>query len=286
MRTVEEGLLELPGIARLVDRYGVFFLDQFGVLHDGSRPYPGAVEALAKLKSAGKRIVLLSNSGKRSAANEARLVKLGFTPGTWDLFLSSGELAWRILSGLGGEGRLKPGSKCLLIARDNDGSTIDGLDLQIVDSGAEAELILLAGSEGDRYELAHYETLLAPAARRAVPCYCTNPDKIMLTSIGPRFGAGHIAEVYEALGGPVTWIGKPFPEIYHAALSMIDNPDRRDVLCVGDSIEHDVAGGKAAGLATALVKGGILAGASSDELAKLFRDNHAEPDYLLPGFHW
>jgi HAD superfamily hydrolase (TIGR01459 family) len=286
MTTVEKSPIELPGIASLLDRYGVFFLDQFGVLHDGSTPYPGAVEALERLKSAGKRIVLLSNSGRRSAANEARLIKLGFKSGTWDLFLSSGEFAWRIFSGHGGGSRLKPGAKCLLIARENDRSAIDGLDLELVDSGAEAELILLSGSEGDRYELGHYEKLLAPAARRAVPCYCTNPDKIMLTSVGPRFGAGRIAEIYEAFGGPVTWIGKPFTEIYRVALSMIGSPDGRGVVCVGDSVEHDVAGGKAAGLATALVAGGILAGASADELAKLFRENDAEPDYLLPGFRW
>ena len=116
MTTVEKSPIELPGIASLLDRYGVFFLDQFGVLHDGSTPYPGAVEALERLKSAGKRIVLLSNSGRRSAANEARLIKLGFKPGTWDLFLTSGEVAWRIFSGHGGGSRLKPGAKCLLIA--------------------------------------------------------------------------------------------------------------------------------------------------------------------------
>src|SRR6185312_16969519 len=50
----------------LAQRFDVFFVDQFGVLHDGSAPYPGAVAALSSLKAAGKKIVLVSNSGKRA----------------------------------------------------------------------------------------------------------------------------------------------------------------------------------------------------------------------------
>ena len=30
----------LDGIGRLAERYQVFLLDQFGVLHDGQAPYP------------------------------------------------------------------------------------------------------------------------------------------------------------------------------------------------------------------------------------------------------
>lgn len=75
---------QLSGIRDLADRFEIFILDQFGVLHDGTAPYPGAVETLVKLKQAGKRTLLLSNSGKRSAPNEARLERLGFVPGSWD----------------------------------------------------------------------------------------------------------------------------------------------------------------------------------------------------------
>ncbi|TGQ96366.1 TIGR01459 family HAD-type hydrolase, partial [Mesorhizobium sp. M1C.F.Ca.ET.204.01.1.1] len=85
----------LDGIAALAERYGVFLLDQFGVLHDGQAPYPGAVEALSTLKRAGKTVVLISNSGKRARPNEDRLLKLGFEVGSWDHFVSSGEVAWR-----------------------------------------------------------------------------------------------------------------------------------------------------------------------------------------------
>lgn len=271
----------ISGIHELIDRYDHFIVDQFGVLHDGQKPYPGAVETLTKLRGNAKSILLLSNSGKRSAPNEARLIKLGFVPGSWTHFLSSGEVAWQQLR-TAGAGR----KRCLLIARDGDTSAADGLDLELVESGGDADIMLLSASEGDRFDLDHYRTLLAPAAARAVPCLCTNPDKIMLTAVGPRFGAGRIAELYEELGGKVTWIGKPFPEIYAAALAMLGNPDPARVICVGDSIEHDTAGGAGAGLATALVTTGVLADLDDAGRAALFNEHRAAPDLVLSAFTW
>lgn len=273
----------LSGVRALAEQFDFFILDQFGVLHDGTAPYAGAVEALSQLKAAGKRILLLSNSGKRSAPNEARLVRLGFKPGSWDHFLSSGEVAWRMLAG---ELRETGASRCLLIARDGDRSAIDGLPLTLTESGADAEIVLLSASEGDRYDLDHYRRLLEPAAANGARCICTNPDKVMLTSLGPRFGAGRIADLYVELGGEVSWIGKPFPRIYAAALELLGDPPTARVVCIGDSIEHDIAGGRAAGLNTALVATGILETATAAEREQLFTEHGAAPDFLLPAFVW
>ena len=275
--------LAIPGIAGLIGSFDVFVLDQFGVLHDGAAPYPGALDCMRAIKAAGRKIVILSNSGKRSAENERRMVHLGFAPEMWDLFLSSGEVAWRMFTD-GAD--FKPGMKCLLISRDNDKSAVDGLDLELVDEAAEADVILLTASEGDRFDLDHYHRLLAPAAKSGISCICTNPDKIMLTRAGPKFGAGRIAELYGEMGGEVTWIGKPFPAIYEAALTAMGNPPRDRVLCIGDSPEHDIAGAKSAGLASALVRTGIHAEVEDDELQALFDQHSAAPDFILPGLLW
>ncbi|MGX9181615.1 MULTISPECIES: TIGR01459 family HAD-type hydrolase [unclassified Mesorhizobium] len=277
-KTVEH----VDGIGALVERYQVFLLDQFGVLHDGTNPYPGAVEALSALKRAGRTIVLVSNSGRRARPNEARLLKLGFQPGSWDQFVSSGEIAWRSFHEMAISGTLRPNTKCLLISREGDRSAIEGLPFALTGDGDDAELVLIAASEGDRYDIDHYRRLFAPAAMRQVPCFCTNPDKIMLTAVGPRFGAGQLADLYESLGGSVTRIGKPYTPIFDAALALAGNPDRSSVVCVGDSVEHDVAGGIGAGVATALVLSGILA--DTPDLAELFDSLDAYPDYTTDVF--
>jgi len=272
----------LDGMGLLTERYQVFLLDQFGVLHDGQAPYPGAVEALSALKRAGKTVVLISNSGKRASPNEDRLLKLGFAAGSWDHFVSSGEVAWRSFNDMAASGKLRPRTKCLLISRDKDRTAIEGLPFVLTETGEDAELVLISASEGDSYDLDHYRELFASAAERNVPCFCTNPDRIMLTAVGPRFGAGEIADLYESLGGSVTRIGKPYPAIFDAALALAGQPERGSVVCIGDSVEHDIAGGNGAGVATALVLGGILA--DTPDLDAVFDEQQAWPDYITASF--
>jgi HAD superfamily hydrolase (TIGR01459 family) len=173
--------LNIAGMSAIAELFDTFFLDQFGVLHNGTAPYPGVLDCLGKLKRAGKKIVILSNSGKRSADNEKRLETLGLAPSLWHVFVSSGEVAWRQLS-LSGAAQT-----CYLISRDNDRSAIEGLSVQLASAPDNADVILLTASEGDHFELSHYEALLAEAARREIPCLCTNPDRIMLTPSGPKF---------------------------------------------------------------------------------------------------
>lgn len=256
------------------------------MLHDGKAPYPGAVETLVSLKAAGKHVVILSNSGKRSSPNEHRLIGLGFAPGSFDLFLTSGEVAWTKLENSLAENTLAAGAKCLLLARDDDQSAIEGLDLDRVADGAEADIIIIAGSRAEEISLEQYSKILAPAAARKVPCMCTNPDKLMLANGDVVPGAGQISELYQKLGGEVTWIGKPYPEIYAAALARLGNPPKQRTVCIGDSVEHDIAGGMNAGLKTALVRTGILADASHADMEKLFDQHKVNPDHIMPDLVW
>ena len=53
------------GMAEVASRYDGFLVEQWGVLHDGTTPYPGAIACLERLRAVGKRVVLLSNSGRR-----------------------------------------------------------------------------------------------------------------------------------------------------------------------------------------------------------------------------
>ncbi|MBX3593553.1 TIGR01459 family HAD-type hydrolase [Sphingomonas sp.] len=270
----------LAGLGEVADRYDAFFIDQFGVLHDGTTPYPHAAAALRALRDADKQVVLLSNSGKRSAPNVARLGRLGFTPDSYTLLLSSGEVGWTMLEATG------VAQRCLLIARDGDRSAVEGLPITVTTNGRDCDFVLIAGSEGDTRSLDDYRALLGPAAARDVPAYCTNPDTHMLTPGGLRFGAGQIATLYEVLGGEVTWIGKPFPVIYAAARAAVGDISASRILCIGDSIEHDIAGARGAGLDSCLITGGILADASPQELPALFDRAGAPPEFQMTELRW
>lgn len=264
----------------LAASHDAFLVDQFGVLLDGSAAYPWASRALSRLAATGKPVILLSNSGKRSAPNAERLLRLGFAREAFRLVLSSGEAAWLDLAQRG----LEPGAAVWLHARDGDTSAVDGLGLRIVDSPDQATLLVLAGSQADVVPMADYAAQLRGAAVRKVPMLCTNPDIEMLTPRGPFPGAGQIAQLYQSLGGPVEWIGKPHPLIYRAAARLLPGIPPGRILCIGDSPAHDVAGGQAAGHATALVRTGLHAGVPDDDLRDLCAHEGGVPDYVIPRF--
>jgi HAD superfamily hydrolase (TIGR01459 family) len=274
------------GIGRLAADHPVFFVDQFGVLHDGHRPYPGAADALAHLRDAGRRVVILSNSGRTGGYNAERLAEIGFPRDLYDHFVTSGDVAFAWLAGEASPVRPGPETACLTVSGVGDRNLATAMDFSEALHGEEADFVIIAGSRGDVVPLETYRDLLEPAARRHVPAICTNPDMVMLTRVGPRFGAGRIAALYAELGGPVTYVGKPYPDIYvHAArLAGVRAPG--EVVCVGDSVEHDVVGAKGFGAAAVLVRTGIHATLSEAELAAEIERHGVKPDLILPSFRW
>jgi HAD superfamily hydrolase (TIGR01459 family) len=270
----------VEGLAALAGEFDGFVVDQYGVLHDGVRPYPGAIAALARLAALGKAVVLLTNSSKRAARNAERMAALGFDRADIHAIVSSGEVAWQgIRSGSLGPS-FTAGRRIFLIGyAGDDDYELRPLDLTVVADPAAADFLLIAGSDLPTVSLADYERLLRPAAAAGIPALCINPDKLRFTPAGLLPAPGVIAECYETLGGPVTYIGKPHPAIYHHAVAALPPAARTRILAVGDSAEHDVRGGAAAGLATALVLTGVQAGGPADSALP-------QPDFILPAFRW
>jgi HAD superfamily hydrolase (TIGR01459 family) len=238
-------------------------IDQFGVIHDGEKPYPGVLDLLDELKQSGIPVVVITNSGKRADANHQRLAGMGIGRDFYVDVVSSGEVAYQQMSA-------GPPRRAYIIGRDGDDYGFD--NVTIVDTPRDAEIILILGSNAPVTSLEQYRELLKGCA---LPALCCNPDKLMLTRHGLQPAPGAIAALYEQLGGKVDWIGKPYPGIYRHALRLIGNPKK--ALAIGDSAEHDVAGGRGAGLATLLVRTGISTGLETFE---------PQPDYLMDRLIW
>jgi HAD superfamily hydrolase (TIGR01459 family) len=271
----------LSRFLRIASCFKAAFFDQYGVLHDGRNPYPGARDALAALKSRGVKIVVVSNSGRTGEANGRRMATLGFGPELYDFLVTSGDVARALLKSSRIPASLATGARCFVISSGGDDDFARSLGLASAAHGEDADLVIIAGSQADRLSLEEYARLLTPAARRGAPCVCVNPDKLMLTAKGAAPGPGRIAEVYQELGGEVAWIGKPFPEIYEAAAELSGAWTPSDVLCVGDSVEHDIAGAHAFGAFAALVRTGVLTGLSEKEIAREIGRHGAVPDFVI-----
>lgn len=254
--------MRIEGLHDIAARFDGMLIDQFGVIHDGQRLYPGTLRVLSELHALGIPVAVMTNSGKRAEANRQRLVRMGVPRHHFVDAVSSGEVAF---SGLAAR-------KAFLIGKDGEDYGFDGI--AFVSDPHDAEVILILGSNVPATSLEDYRRLLSGLT---LPAICCNPDRLMLTPEGLMPAPGAIAALYQEMGGAVTWIGKPHPGIYESAARLIGNPKR--ILCIGDSAEHDVAGGRAAGFATLLVLQGVSAGHDPATLAP-------QPDYVMERFQW
>lgn len=275
-------IIPTTSLADLIDRYQVFFIDQFGVLRDDAGAYDGAAAAMRELKAAGKTVVILSNSGRSGEYNAERLGRLGFDRATFDHFVTSGDVALAILSGP--DSPILHDARCFTISSEGDTNLVNRLGLVAVDNAADADVVIIAGSEAETISMDDYRESLRPAVELGRPCFCINPDIHKLANGRTAPGAGSIAKLYEELGGKVTWLGKPFPDIYEHALAASGHPDRRQVVCIGDSIDHDILGAKNARLNSVLVGTGILAKKTMAERMSLMAEATAWPTFFMPRF--
>ncbi len=270
----------IAGLREIAQRYDHFLLDQYGVLHDGRAVFPGVLDCLGRLRDRGKSIAMISNSGKRAAANRARLERLGFARDLFDIVVTSGEVCHRLLQDRLASGALARGARCLVISRDDDRSPLEGLAIAVTQDPEQADFVLISGIEPERVALGDYIARLIPLAARGLPCLCANPDLRMYADGQVSPGAGALAQAYAEQGGEVTWIGKPHPEIFKFALSQIGCGKASRAVMVGDSPEHDVAGAKASGMAAVFVTGGLYGGHE-------VRGKRAfSPDYVTERLAW
>ena len=276
--------ITLNGIDNLLHKYRYFLVDQFGVLHNGFTPYQGAANALRSVRAAGGRVIIISNSGKRAAANVARMHQLGFGNDCFDQLVSSGEVAWQLLNNKIIGQRFAPGVKCYFLSNNNDRGAVEGLAVTEVTEISQAELILLTGQLLDDSGLQSLYEKLQVGLKNNVPCICTNPDKIAYAGSKKVFSSGTVAAWYESQGAEVIWLGKPYPEIYQYIFSTEEISDVNEVVCVGDSIEHDIAGGSAQGIDTVLVRTGINDHLTDAELQQLFVQHQCTPSYVISSF--
>ena len=272
----------LASLSEVVSDYDAIVFDQWGVLHDGSAPYPLAIPTLTALAAAGHRLAVLSNSGKRAAANAAQLARFGIAPDLFECVMTSGEALWRAF-----ERGAIPYRRLHALARAPGDAEVwaEGLALSFVPAD-EAEAVLLMGMSDDAGAGAFAE-VFAVALERGLPVLCSNPDRT-----APRAGnvrvvmPGTLAEQYAETGGEVQFTGKPHLGVFRAVEAELALAPER-ILMVGDSLEHDIAGASRAGWHSVFVRCGLHAGrfedgAVLDRLAALAdRLNTPPPEFTL-----
>ncbi|WP_419730255.1 TIGR01459 family HAD-type hydrolase [Lichenicola sp.] len=280
----------LDGFGPLADRFDGFIVDLWGVVHDGVAPYPGAIDCLARLRQAGKRVVLLSNAPRRSYSAQVTLRRIGIPDDAYDGILTSGEATRTALIERTDPWFASLGRRVWHLGPAKDHSIFEDVDLERVGSPADADFVINTGPDDDQGETAiePYLPALRECADLGLRMVCANPDLEVVRGGQRLICAGMLARFYVQYGGEVRQIGKPYAEIYNPVRRMLGLPDDR-ILAVGDSLATDIAGARAAGIASCWVLGGIhgeLIG-NNTQLAEQEAGAAGEaPLVSVPGFFW
>ena len=249
----------IDGMLALAPKYDGFILDLWGVVHDGTAPFPGVLDCMERLIGAEKRLVLLSNAPRRSDDVMRRIARIGIPERLYHGVMSSGEEAWQHLNHRDDPFYAALEIRCLHIGSERDLDMREGLDLAFVETPAEADFILNTGPAEWDDTIETYMPVLQAALTRQLPMVCANPDLVVVHNGKPALCAGALAEEYQRLGGGVRWHGKPYPSVYDSCLGLLGISEKRRILAIGDSLRTDIAGAAGAGIDSLLIAGGIHA---------------------------
>ena len=232
-------------------KYRLILCDIWGVVHDGVKLYPNATERLREWRDQGRCVVLITNAPRTAEAVEQQLGRIGLPRECWDAIATSGEAGIEALNELG-----RPVG---FVGTAADRAILEGRGVQIADDGDFNDLAC-TGLEEARPHVDDYLRDLERWMRADVEMHCLNPDRIVIRGGVPEPCAGAIADVYQGLGGRVTWYGKPHEAIYRHALHRAGDPPPDEVLAIGDALQTDALGAALMGYAFVFVQGGIHAG--------------------------
>lgn len=251
-------------IAALLDRYAGILLDVYGVLLDGSGALPGARELLDELERRRMPYAIVTNDASRSIDTYVRrFARFGLTV-AGDRIVTSGSL----LPGYLAAQQLVGARVCVLGTDDSATFVRDGGGILVpLEQGLDLDVLAVCDDAGFEFlpsiEWAYSALVRAIDAGRRPRLVLPNPDLVYPKTAGEYgFTAGSIALVIEAALArryphdrfTFDHLGKPEPHLFLRAAKLLGIEPARLVM-IGDQLETDVAGSRAAGCDAALLAG-------------------------------
>ena len=280
----------LSGLSETSDKYDYYFLDIYGLLHNGLRLNPHTLDCLRELKNAGKKTCLLSNTPKMPEDSVRDLDRHGITRDMYDDIVTAGLSAHLHLD------REYRNTNCLFLGSGEFSGPLRGLDIRTVTTTNDADFILNSIPGSWSFDAADIIALMHEARAKDLKMICANPD--MVVHIGDTLVecAGTYAALYEQLGGHVTYHGKPIDNVYKLAREKMGNPSKDRICAIGDALHTDIRGACGFGIDGIWALSGIhweeLRYAHNpgepdmDRVRKAISESDHEPAATISGFRW
>ena len=90
--------LDLNGLKSIANNYDLFYIDLWGVIHNGIAVHPKAIVAIEQLKNNSKKIVFLSNAPRPSLKVVNFLLKMNMERKYLSNVITSGEAAMHAIN--------------------------------------------------------------------------------------------------------------------------------------------------------------------------------------------
>ena len=238
--------LDKIGFKSIVSNFDLFFIDIWGVIHNGITLHDDSIKVLDYLDDAEKEFVLLTNAPRPNATVINFLNKMGLNKKKSNRVYTSGEASLIYLN------KNFKNKKFYHIGPPRDFDLFKLFEKNKVDNIADAEFLLCTGLfEKYEVELDYYKSLLKNITD--IKMICTNPDLVVDRGEVREYCAGSVAKIFEELGGFVDYFGKPYPLVYNQSI----NINNKKILCIGDNLNTDIRGANMQNFNSLLILNGI-----------------------------
>ena len=271
---------ELNNLSEIESYYDIFFIDLWGVIHNGVSVFKNVIPVLENLKKNNKMVFFITNAPRRSRVISEQLQHFGINFNLFEKVVSSGELTWHKMK------EKYEKKNCFIIGPPRDHHLIEGLDVKIVSKDSDIDIILNTGPWGDNDSLENYTDLLDSLVKKRSMMICSNPDKTVVRGEQFWICAGLLAEYYEKIGGRVEYYGKPFKQIYEFCFNFFDKKNKK-ILIIGDSLENDIKGANNLNFDSLLITDGIHREVNNNnnvdkqKLDALIKTKNIFPDFYM-----
>ena len=238
--------LDNEGLKSIIENYDIFYIDLWGVVHNGITLHKNAIEALEEITKANKKYVLLTNAPRPNKAVKGFLEKMGMDKEIRENVYSSGEASLSYLK------KNYSDKKFYHIGALRDFDLFVEFENNKIEDISESHYLLCTGLFKDQSKnLDFYKKLFIDQTKKKM--VCTNPDLIVDRGNQRELCAGSVASVFKKSGGDVIYFGKPFPEVYNQS---IDNKEKR-VLSIGDNLNTDIKGANLLNYDSCIISNGV-----------------------------
>ncbi len=268
--------LDIKGFRSIVEDFDLFFIDIWGVIHNGISLYENSLVVLDELQKLNKEYVLLTNAPRPNFTVINFLKNMGLDDKKANKVYTSGEAALESLSS-------KWKNKNFFhIGPPRDFDLFKLFEKNKVKDIKDSEFLLCTGLF-EEYEdsLEYYNSLFKNLTEKRM--ICTNPDLVVDRGEVREFCAGSVAKVFEENGGIVDYFGKPYPLVYNQSTKV----KNKKTLCIGDNLNTDIRGANMQNFKSLFILNGVHKFEYKNlDINNLLKKYSVKTDFIQTSLKW